>query len=186
VLLVTSAFPGEGKTTVAANLAIALAQRGSTCIVDTDLRRSGISKMFGVDSKYGLADVLAGSVSLDQAITASNDVCNLCVLPAGAAVENPGELMVEHAMSKVVTGLRQRFRFAVFDSPPILLYADGRMLSTLSDGLIFVGRYGMTARDAISRSIELLSEIHAAPILGVVLNAADSRSADYQYCFRGY
>lgn len=185
VLLVMSAFPEEGKTTVASNLAIALAQRGSTCIVDTDLRRSGIAKIFGVDSEYGLVDVLAGSASLDQAITASREVRNLSVLTAGAAAEDPGELMAEHAISEVVTGLRQRFQFAVLDSPPILLYADGRVLSTLSDGLIFVGRYGVTTRDAISRSMELLSEIHAAPILGVVLNAVDSSFPDYQYYFRG-
>jgi polysaccharide biosynthesis transport protein len=185
VLLVMSAFPEEGKTTVASNLAIALAQHGSTCIVDTDLRRSSIAKIFGVDSKYGLVDVLAGSASLDQAITASHEVRNLSVLTAGAAVENPGELMVEHAISGVVAGLRQRFQFVVFDSPPILLYTDGRVLSTLSDGLIFVGRYGVTTGDAISRSMELLSEIHAAPILGVVLNAANSSVPDYQY-FRKY
>jgi capsular exopolysaccharide synthesis family protein len=181
---VTSAFPNEGKTTVASNLAIALARRGSTCLVDADLRKSGVATTFGVDPQYGLADVLTGSADLDQAIYPIPEVPNLSVVTAGAEVHNPGELIGMRATSGAVRALRERFQFVVFDSPPILPYAEARVLATLSEGVILVGRNGTTTRDAIFRSMELLSEIHASPILAFVLNGADAISPRYQY-YRG-
>jgi polysaccharide biosynthesis transport protein len=183
-ILVTSAFPNEGKTTVASNLAIALARRGSTCLVDADLRKSGVATTFGVDPQYGLADVLTGSADLDQAIYPIPEVPNLSVVTAGAEVHNPGELIGMRATSGAVRALRERFQFVVFDSPPILPYAEARVLATLSEGVILVGRNGTTTRDAIFRSMELLSEIHASPILAFVLNGADAISPRYQY-YRG-
>jgi capsular exopolysaccharide synthesis family protein len=185
VFLVTSACAGEGKTTVASNLSIALARRGPTCLVDADIRKGGIAKAFGVDSQYGLVDVLAGGANLQLAVSPTPNVPGLSIVPAGKAVRNPGELMVEHALSPLVTALREQFEFIVFDTPPILPYADGRVLSTLSDGLIFVGRYRTTTRDEITRSMELLAEIKAAPIVNFVLNAADSSSSEYRYYRRG-
>ena len=82
-------------------------------------------------------------------------------------------------MDRAIRTLRERFEFVVFDSPPILPYADGRLLSTLVDGLIFVGRHGATTRAAMTKSIGMLSAIHAAPILEVVLNGASATSSGY-------
>ena len=93
--------------------------------------------------------------------------------------------MSGESMDSVVSALRERFEFVVFDSPPILAYADGRVLSTLVDGLIFVGRYGATTRAAIAKCMEMLSAIHAAPILEVVLNGT-SATADSAYYGQGY
>ena len=174
VLLVTSALTGEGRTTIASNLAIALARRGPTCLVDGDLRRTGVSRTFGLQGHKGFADLLSGSAALDQVITELPDVLNLSIVPSGSPDKNPGELIADESSSRVVTALRERFHFVVFDSPPILPYADGRMLSTLADGLIVVVRYCTTTRPAIARSLEVLSEIHAAPVLEVVLNGGDS------------
>jgi polysaccharide biosynthesis transport protein len=186
VLLVVSALTAEGKTTIALNLAIALARRGPTCLVDADLRRSGISRAFGLSARRGLADLLFGSAGLEEVIVQVPEVPNLGVVPSGTAEQNPGELMADESIGHVVTGLRERFHFVVFDSPPILPYADGRVLSTLVDGLIVVVRSRTTTRAAITRSVEILSEIHAAPILEVVLNGGDSIVSASQYHPAGY
>jgi Mrp family chromosome partitioning ATPase len=85
-----------------------------------------------------------------------------------------------------VSELRQRFQYVIIDSAPLLPFADGRALSTLSDGLVFVGRSGITTRDVLRRSVELLNEVHGAPILEFVLNAADINSASYKYYGYGY
>jgi capsular exopolysaccharide synthesis family protein len=181
VLLVVSAFAAEGKTTIASNLAIALARRGPTCLADADLRRAGVSHTFGLQARRGLADLLSGSARLQEVITQVPDVPNLSVVPSGTAEQNPGELMTDASICRAVTALRQRFHFVVFDSPPILPFADARVLSTLVDGVIVVVRYGKTTRAAITRSLEVLSEIHAAPILEVVLNGGDSVASDLQH-----
>jgi polysaccharide biosynthesis transport protein len=181
VLLVVSAYAGEGKTTIASNLAIALAGRGPTCLADADLRRAGVSRTFGLERRRGLADLLAGSADLEDVIAPVPGVRDLSIVPSGTAERNPGELMAGGSIGRAVSALRERFHFVVFDSPPILPYAEGRVLSTLVDGLIVVVRYSRTTRVAITRSVEVLSEIHAAPILEVVLNGGNSVVTDAQY-----
>jgi len=180
-LLVTSALAGEGKTTIALNLAVALSRRAPTCVADADLRWSGVSRTFGLQGRRGLADLLSGSAGLDEVIAQMPDVPNLSIVPSGTTIQNPGELMADKSGHRVVTTLRERFHFVVFDSSPILPYADGRILSTLVDGLIVVVLHRMTRRAAIARSVEVLSEIHAAPVLEVVLNGGNSIVSDRQY-----
>lgn len=181
-LLIASCFPGEGKTTVAVNLAIALAQHGTTCVVDGDLRRPGVAKAFNLSCEKGLGDVLIGSVPLEQVLMRVETVPNLTLLPSGPiAPAHPGELVSSEAMTELLRTLRQKFEFVLVDSPPILPYADGRVLSPLVDGVILVGRAGFTNREALTRSVELLNEVHSAPVLEVVLNGADFVSPDYHY-----
>jgi polysaccharide biosynthesis transport protein len=179
-LLVVSSFPGEGKTTVAINLAIAMAQHGSTCIVDADLRRGGVAAAFGISNSVGLSDVLTGSVLLDQVLSPIPSLSNLTVVPSHPN-SNGGQLVCSEKMHSVVKQLRSRFRFVVIDCAPLLPFADGRLLSTLVDGLIFVGRAGITTRDVVRRSLESLNEVQAAPVLEFVLNAADFNSPQYKY-----
>jgi succinoglycan biosynthesis transport protein ExoP len=186
VLLVVSSFPGEGKTTVAVNLAVAMAQHGSTCLVDADLRRGRIAAAFGMSSKVGLSDVLAGGVPLENALVKVASVPNLSLIPAHAGQVNSGHLLSSEAVAVALANLRQKFRFVVLDSAPILPFVDGRALSTLVDGLIFVGRSGITTREVLSRSLELLNEVHSAPVLQFVLNAADLNSAQYRDYRYGY
>lgn len=186
-LLVASCFPGEGKTTVAVNLAIALAQHGTTCIIDGDLRRPGVARAFGISCKQGLGDVLIGSVKLEEVLVPVEAVPNLTILPSGPiAPAHPGELVSSESMADLLRVLRQQFEFVLVDSPPILPYADGRALSPLVDGVILVGRAGFTNREALTRSVELLTEVHSAPVLEVVLNGADFVSPDYRYYGYGY
>jgi succinoglycan biosynthesis transport protein ExoP len=180
LVLVTSSFPGEGKTTLAVNLALALAQTGPTCFVEADMRKTGVCGAFGLRSDCGLTDVLAGSVTLEQALLEVPELPNLTFLPSGPISSRP-ELVCSELMHGVMSSLRQSFTFVVVDSPPILPYADGRALSTFVDGVVFVGRCGVSTREAIQRSMTLLAEIHSAPVLEIVLNAARFVSPEYRY-----
>lgn len=181
VLLIASSFPGEGKTTIAANLAVILAQRGPTCIVDCDLRRPRIAATFGLQSTAGLHDALTNSGRFEDLVVPVESVSNLHVLPAGSTNASPGALIGSETMKDIITGLRDKFDFVVIDSPPILPYADGRVLATQADGIIFVGRSGATTQDAMSRAMELLSSAQSAPVLEVVLNGAAPAAGAYHY-----
>ena len=178
-MLVTSALPGEGKTTVAINLALALSQHGRTCLVDADLRRSSVAATFGVHSTKGLGDVLHGTAQLADALVSMEDSPNLVILPAGPSSEERAHLVVSMAMKSVMAHLRAQFDFIVVDSAPIMPYADGRALSTVTDAVVFVTRSGITPAHVMARSMELLFEVRSAAVVKVVLNAHDFSARDY-------
>ncbi|HWG50869.1 MAG TPA: polysaccharide biosynthesis tyrosine autokinase [Candidatus Acidoferrales bacterium] len=180
-LLVTSSLPGEGKTTVAVNLALALSQSRRTCLVDADLRRPCVARSCGVDSSVGLGDVLLGSVPLMEAVVAVRESPHLSVLPGGEPSDERAHLVAGTAMDSIMESLRAQFDFIVLDSSPIIPYAEGRALSTMTDGIIFVTRSGITPGPAMARSMELLSEVRSPRILKVVLNAHDFPAQDYYY-----
>ena len=180
-LLIVSAFPGEGKTTVALNLSYALAQHANTCLVDADLRKGRVANAFSLATGQGLGDVLTGDATLESSVLEIPGLSNLSILPAGRSRGNFGHLICSDKMEQTLNGLRERFRFVVMDSAPILPFVDGRALSTLADAVVLVGRAGVTTRQAMRRSVELISEVHGAPILQVVLNGADPNTSDYKY-----
>lgn len=185
VILISSSMEGEGKTTVAINFAIALAQVGRTCLVDADLRRPTMSKAFGMESKKGLSDVLVQSIALPSALCQVQNIPDLWVLPGGSPTENPADVLASAAMHGVCNALRQEFQYVVIDSAPTIRFSDARRLSRLSDEVVLVGRYGVTTRRAIQRSAELMQDVHA-PLAGVVLNGIDYSSPDYHYFNYGY
>lgn len=180
LLLVASPSSGEGKTTVAINLAFSLSQMGPTCLVDADLRKSGVARALSLNPAYGLCDVLRGSVSVKEALVGVAQSSRLAILSAGSLSEDFGQLLASDRMRNILRALNESCRFVVIDSPPLIPYADGRLLSSMVDGVILVGRYGSTKRDSIARCSEMLAMLHA-PVLGVVLNAVDGRSPDYQF-----
>src|SRR4051812_7574977 len=183
-ILIASPFQGEGKTTVAINLALALAQRGRTVLVDADLRRPGVALAFGLTESKGLSEVLSGAIRLDRVLVPSLISPNLSVLPAGSASIPAAQLAASEAMGTVINLLREQFDHIVVDSPPILAFSDGRALSPLVDGVILVGRSGSTTGQALARSMELLADVHSAPVLDVVLNAATHFNLpDYGYSY---
>jgi Mrp family chromosome partitioning ATPase len=108
----------------------------------------------------------------------------LTVIAAGEPADDPGKLVNSEKMRQLLRTLRTLYDFVVVDSPPILPYADGRALAPFVDGVVFVGRSGVVTRDAIARSIELLAEVHGAPILEIVLNGADTNSHSYGYGYK--
>jgi polysaccharide biosynthesis transport protein len=185
VLLIVSSLPAEGKTTLAVNLAVALAQHAPTCVVDCDWRRSSLSCVFGRASEQGLGEVLSGRSSLSDAV-APTHISGLHILTSGHAKEDAYDFAGPSAMRDTLDKLRQRFQFIIVDAPPILPYSDGRVLSTMVDGVVFVGRSRITTRDAMKRALEVLAQVRSAPIVEVVLNGADKSDADYGYYRYGY
>ena len=185
VILVTSALSGEGKTTVAMNLAIAFAQCGKTCLVDGDMRQPAVAKAFGVHKETGLQNVLAGTASLDEALATAPEFAGLSLLGITAIPANPIDLIASAKMRSLAADLRNRFQYVIIDSPPVIPYSDARILSSHADVVILVGRYGLTTRRAIARCAQLLAEVNA-PVAGVVVNGISVASPDFRYYNYGY
>jgi succinoglycan biosynthesis transport protein ExoP len=185
VILISSSMEGEGKTTVASNFAIALSQLGRTCLLDADLRRPAVTLAFGMKATAGLSEVLRGAAVLAEVLVPATAQSNLFVLPSGQPQESPADVLASAEISKVCAELRKEFDFVVIDSPPVIRFSDARFLSQLADEVVLVGRYGVTTRRALQRSVELLREV-SAPVAGVVLNAIDLSSPDYHYFTYGY
>jgi succinoglycan biosynthesis transport protein ExoP len=183
VVLVASSAPREGKTTVAINLATVMAQHGKTCLIDADVRNPAVSRTLGISSREGLSEILNESAELETSLVNLPSIPDLTILPGGHATTNPGDLIAWKSMRDILKVLRYRFDNIVIDSPPIIPFADARALSTLVDAVILVGLCGSTTRQEIISSAEILEEIQA-PILGVVLNAAESNTRYYDYYSR--
>jgi len=184
VILVASPNQGEGKTMMSVNLAIALAERGRTCIVDADLRKEGIAPAFGVVAEQGLAEVLEGQVQLEEVLAPAPTVPNLTILGTGSCCSDAARFVASSAMSQLVQQLRTQFEFILIDSPPIIPFSDGRVLSTLVDGVLLVGRSGVTKRESLQRSIDLLRDVRSAPVIQIVLNAVEVSSVEYNSYYR--
>jgi polysaccharide biosynthesis transport protein len=188
VILVTSALPREGKTTAAANLAVTLAQLGdSTLLIDGDLRKPGVGRLLNMaPGKYaGLSSYLAGVSSLELVIVPHPLIPNLAAIPTGPLPPNPADLLSSHKMADAITELRGKYKFIVIDSPPVMAATDAVILSVQSDGVLLVVRSGATPKEAFTRTRDLLATVKCN-LLGVVLNAVDSRAPDYYYSYRYY
>src|SRR5205807_8310997 len=186
VLLITSATAREGKSTTALNLAIALAQRGDgTLIIYADLRRPGIAESLDLADGEGLAGFLTGAHSIDAPLKQFSLVPTLWVLPAGPKPPNPAQLLSSSAMESLLKELRQRFKFLVIDSPPVLPVTDAMILSTFVDGVAFVVESGVTDKGAVVRARKVLENV-GARILGLVLNKVDVRHNGYYGYYNHY
>ncbi|HEV2426210.1 MAG TPA: CpsD/CapB family tyrosine-protein kinase, partial [Terriglobia bacterium] len=175
VLLLTSAHPGEGKTTTALNLSMALAQRGSrVLVVDADLRKPGVAAALGLPNDKGLSSVLTGAHSAEDALQRIEAAPSLWVLTSGPRPPNPAELLSSPSMADLLAELRTHFDHVVLDSPPSLLLTDATVLTTLADGVLLVVETGVTARGALIRARRTL-QAAGGRLLGVVMNKADIR-----------
>lgn len=196
-LLVVSAAPGDGKTTVARNLAEAAATMGSrVLLVETDLRRPTLAGRLAIAPNAGLAGVLIGAIELDDAIqrlelTASGNgrpapSRSLDVLIAGAiAPPNPAELLESQAMRSLLAQVRERYDLVVLDTPPLTVVSDAFPLLAQVDGTVIVGRVGRNRRDVANRLHEILGSVEA-PLLGVVANGfKPGKLGSYSY-YGGY
>lgn len=182
VVLVTSTGAEEGKSTVLANLAVSLAQSGRrTLVVDTDLRRPSLHRLFRLPNGRGLADVLAGDADLDVSIQRTH-LTDLDVLTCGTRPPNPAELIESVRLQERLGELRGRYEYVLLDSPPAGGLIDASLLSSLADGVVFVvegGRFDLRLLRASLRQLERAG----ARLYGVVLNKAsrDERAALYGY-----
>jgi protein-tyrosine kinase len=171
-LMVTSTLGGEGKTITALNLAIALAQQydHTVLLVDADLRKPSVHQYLGLKQDVGLAQCLSGQATLEQALVKTG-IGKLVVLPGGTGVNNQLELLSSNRMKSLIQELKTRYadRYIVFDTAPVLPFADAQVLSTLVDGVLFVVREGMARLHSVKEALETLK---GAPFLGAVYNDA--------------
>lgn len=171
-LLVTSAGPAEGKTTVATSIAIAIAQTGqSVCLVDCDLRKPRVHAVFGERNDKGVTTALL-EPGLLPSLVVETQIPNLQILRAGPTPPNPADLMHSEAFGRVLQELRAHFDRVVIDSPPIGLVTDGVILSTRVDATVLVVRALATRRDAAKRAMRSLRDV-GANCAGFVLNAVE-------------
>jgi len=185
VVIVTSALPGEGKSTVAANLAAAIATSGEEVVlVDGDLRRPTVATSFGLVEGVGLSDVLAGRLGLEDALQASAAHDNLRILGAGAIPPNPSELLGSKAMQQVLQKLGTS-ALVVVDAPPLLPVTDAAVLAASADGAFVVVSAGKTLDHQLGSALEHLAVVEAKT-LGVVLNRISRRSASQYGGYYGY
>ncbi|MDD5044341.1 MAG: polysaccharide biosynthesis tyrosine autokinase [Candidatus Omnitrophica bacterium] len=206
-ILITSTGPQEGKTTVLVNLGLVIAQTGAkTLLVSTDLRRPAINRTFGLKQELGFAEVVTKAAKLDDALLNISDIMlgdsgldkvmhtpgmdNIWILPSGRIPTNPAELLESKETDNLISELKQRFDFILFDSPPVLPVTDAALLAPRVDGVIIVYEAGRTAREALLRA-KVQIESTGAKVLGVVLNHIRSSTGSlsgypYYYQYKKY
>lgn len=177
-VLVTSAAPREGKTLVALNLAITLALAFTpVLLVDGDLRQPGVPDALGLPPGTGLAEALEGRGRWREGVRQVQPY-GLHYLPAGVPAANPGELLASSALRQVLREAAGVFAWVIVDSPPMAAFADGLQLAAAADGVLLVGREGVTPEPELRRTVEALQGF---PLLGLVLNGSTVNSqVDYQ------
>src|SRR5918997_4433847 len=183
VVQVTSPSPGEGKTMVAVNLAVAFAPAGDRVVlVGADLRRPPMEEVVDVPLTPGLTAVLIGDVTLPQAIQSAASVPNLSVLPAGFPPPNPSELLSGERARRLLDVLGQTYDVVVIDCPPVLPVTDSLVLARMADTTLLVASANKTSKRSLTRAVELLRQVDA-PLMGTVLN---SLSADETFSGEPY
>lgn len=184
-ILVTSSSPREGKTAIASNLSITLAQSGKRIlVVDTDMRRPRIHKAFGMTNEYGLSNIIMGLMTEQEAIR-STEIENLSVLTCGPIPPNPAELIGSDTFAAIVDRLSGSFDWIVFDSPPVVAVTDALVLSRLVDGVVMVVKFGSTLRDVAAQARSQLAGVKAR-LLGAVINDLDLENRQYDHYYYYY
>jgi capsular exopolysaccharide synthesis family protein len=191
VIVLTSASPGEGKTTVASNLALALAEIGSpVLLVDGDLRKGRLHEIFEVSNAWGLSDLLAGK-ELPQGreqMFIGTGYQRLFLLPAGSPAPSISGLLHSPRTLEFLNHAREEFHTVIIDTPPMLQMPDARVLGRLADGVILVVRSAQTTRETAAAAAQRLTE-DGTRVLGTILNKWDPRKAShpgYAYAYRHY
>ncbi len=184
-ILVTSPRQGEGKTTVACNTSIALTKyMGKGIIIDADLRKSNLHRIFGLENGRGLSTFLSGNMEFgEDGLIRSTPVPALDIITAGPVPPNPSELLGSARMKELMERLAETYNFVIIDSAPVLGMADSVCLSSLVDGVIAVAMSGQTTRDALKETKKLLDYINAK-VLGLVINGV--RGNDMRYGYYSY
>ena len=183
--LVTSAGAGEGKTMTTANLAAVFAQAGQeVLLVDTDLRRPSLHRIFNASSERGLTNVLVGEMTFDEVIV-DTDVPGLRLVPTGPLPPNPAELLESEQMDRIIARCRDIADVVFFDSPPAIVLTDAVIMSSKVERTILVAEAGQVTRDAFNEMCRLITNARGT-ILGVVLNKLRLNAGDYYYYYYYY
>jgi protein-tyrosine kinase len=185
-LLVTSAVGGEGKSITAANLALSLSQDydHSVLLVDADVRKPSLSKLFNVKTGIGLSDCIEDDRDIGSALIKLGNG-NLTFLPSGKRPDNAVELFSSQRMQRTLGALKYRYpdRYIIIDTPPVLLFAETKMISSFVDGIIFVIKEGRAPLKYIDEALDALKDEN---IMGVVYNGAGPNNLTGRYAYHSY
>jgi succinoglycan biosynthesis transport protein ExoP len=185
-LLITSALPQDGKSTIALNLATALAEGGkrSVLLVEADLHNPTLTKELGLEAKFGLTDCLERNLNPLSAIRRLSPL-NWYLLPAGEPVSHPTELLQSEASAALVQKLTSLFDWVLIDSPPVIPVTDALSLARQTNATLLVARQGRTPREAVEKTIALIGKQR---VLGIILNGVDGLDKLYSgyYGYYGY
>ena len=180
LIAITSANPGEGKTTTSLNLAITFAQTGARVLaIDGDLRKPRLHRYLGIKKDIGLSTLLANQVSIEDAIH-KNVRSGLDVIAAGEIPPNPAELLASEAMKALIDKLAENYDYIFFDTPPVTVVTDASALSPSVDGVIVVVRQNYTDHESLAMAVNLLN-IAQAKILGFFVNDVQTKRGGYHY-----
>ncbi len=185
-LIVTSAAPGEGKSTILGNLAVTMAQgEKRTILVDADLRRPSLHKLFGVGNSLGLTTMAVEDSALADPPLATTGVENLWLLPSGPLPPNPAEMLGSRRMAEIIAALKARADIVLFDAPPVIAVTDAVVLGTQVDGVLLVINAGKTRREHALRAKELLERVKVRLVGAVLNNAPPDQSLGGYYAANG-
>ena len=186
LIMVTSSWPMEGKTTNCINLAISFSQTGAkTLLIDCDLRKPRIAKVFGLSSKVGLSNTLRKFCAVEEAIFPTQ-YDNLFVMPSGNIPPNPAELLSSQEILDMLAELKKDYQYILLDTPPVNLLADALLLAGHASGTVVVVRQGVSDHKSLQEALEKL-KFSGAKVLGFVLNdTAEEGNAYYRYARRSY
>jgi len=184
-IMITSAAPSEGKSTIAAHLAIANADRGKrTLLVDGDLRRPSLHTKFGLTQGVGLSNVLTGELPWQDAIITVEGRPNLAFLPAGLGSHRAADL-IGPRLASLLDEFAKDFDLVFLDAPPLMGFAECLQMATASDGVLIISRAGETKRKAVAEVISILTRLRAN-IIGVILNRVSQNTSSDSYSYYGY
>lgn len=188
VMQITSTVPGEGKSYVTANLAIAFAQiNKKVLIIDVDMRKGRQYSLFNLNPRPGLSNFLSGVVDSDFTLDKDNiesyiqptDIENLFVITSGSVPPNPSELLVSNKMGKVIDGLMDKFDIIIFDAPPCLIVADALIMSRLVDFNLIVSAQNITKMEDLNKAKNAIENVNGK-VAGVILNKVQVTAKTYE------
>ncbi|MEM7782804.1 MAG: polysaccharide biosynthesis tyrosine autokinase [Planctomycetota bacterium] len=187
VIQVTSPTPGDGKSTLAANLAVSIAQSGKkVLLVDSDMRRPRQHSKFGIEAREGFATVLSGHSDWQEVLYECEEIEGLTVMPCGAKPNNPAELSSSPQVKILLEEMRQRFDFIIVDTPPLLAVTDACPIAARVDGVVLCLRIKKNVKISASRAIEMLQNL-GANCIGLVVNGVGAQSGyGSQYTYGAY
>lgn len=182
-IVVTSSDPGEGKSTISGNLALAMAQgEAKVLLIDCDMRRPSLHKRFRISNTYGLSDLLVNTKKISDVMIKYNE--NLSIIPSGNVPPNPSEMLGSNVMAAFLEEMKKSFDYIIMDTPPLQAVSDAQILSTKVDGVALVVRAGVTKKEAVQNSVSIIKKVNGH-IIGTILNGAENKKGK-NYYYYGY